>query len=86
VPFDENVLLITNMTANEFIGKTRFTMAATLWMDGKVTAGQAAKMCGMGKIAFLNELPKHGFPMTNIGLDDLEDEFKFAQREYDRGQ
>jgi predicted HTH domain antitoxin len=70
------------MTANEFIGKTRFTMAATLWMDGKVTAGQAAKMCGMGKVAFLNELPKHGYPMSNIGLDDLEDEYRFAQREY----
>jgi predicted HTH domain antitoxin len=80
VPFDENVLLMTNMTSQEFIDTTKFSVAAKLWMDGKITAGQAAKMCGMGKVAFLNELPKHGYPMTNIGLDDLEDEFQFAQR------
>jgi predicted HTH domain antitoxin len=86
VPFDENVLLITNMTANEFIGKTRFTMAATLWMDGKVTAGQAAKMCGMGKVAFLNELPKHGYPMSNLGPDDLDDELELARMERSRGK
>lgn len=80
VPFDEDVLLMTNMTPQEFIDKTRFTMAATLWMDGKVTAGQAAKMCGLGKVAFLHELPRHGYPMTNIGVDDLEDEMEFARR------
>lgn len=86
VPFDEDVLLMTNMTSREFIDKTKFTMAATLWMDGKITAGQAAKLCDMGKVAFLNELPKHGYPMSNIELDDLEDEFQFAYREPVHGQ
>lgn len=86
VPFDEDVLLMANMTSQEFIDKTKFTMAATLWMDGKITAGQAANLCGMGKVAFLNELPKHGYPMSNIGLDDLEDEFQFANRKTVHGQ
>lgn len=80
VPFDEEALVITNMTRKEFIDRTRFAMAATLWMDGKLTAGQAANMCGLGKVAFLHELPKHGYPMTNITVDDLEDEFRFAAR------
>ena len=80
VPFDEDVLVMTNMTHREFVDKARFATAATLWMDGKVTAGQAAKMCGLGKVAFLHELPKHGFPMTNITVDDLEDELRFARR------
>jgi predicted HTH domain antitoxin len=86
VPFDEDVLLMTNMTPREFIDKTRFTMAATLWMDGKVTAGQAAKMCGLGKVAFLHELPRHGYPMTNIGVEDLEDELELVRMERARAK
>ncbi len=80
VPFDEDVLVMANMTSKEFIDKTQFTMAATLWMDGKITAGQAARLCGMGKVAFLHELPKHGYPMSNIGLDDVDDDVRFARR------
>lgn len=86
VPFDDEVLLITNMTSQEFIDKTKFTMAATLWMDGRITAGQAAKMCGMTKVAFLHELPKHGYPMTNLGPDDLDDELDLARTERSRGE
>ncbi len=84
VPFDEDVLVMTNMSEKEFIDKAKFTMAAALWMEGKVTAGQAAKMCGLGKAAFLHELPERGYPMTNIGSGDLEDEFAFARRRADR--
>lgn len=85
VPFDKDVLVMANMTSQEFIDSTKFTMAAKLWMDGKLTAGQAAKMCGLGKVAFLHELPKHGYPMSNIGLDDLEDELQFARRGHAHG-
>lgn len=80
VPFDPDVLLVTGMSSKDFIDATRFTMAAKLWMDGKLTAGQAAKVCGMEKAAFLNELPKQGYPMTNIGVDDLDDDIVFAKR------
>lgn len=80
VSFDDDVLLKANMTPQEFIDATRFTMAAKLWLDGKLTAGQAAKMCDLSKVAFLNQLPKHGYPMSNITPDDLEDEYRFARR------
>lgn len=81
VEFDDEILLVTNMTSGEFIATTKFTMAAKLWMDGKITAGQAAKICGMGKVEFLYELPKHGYPMSNLGPDDLEAELAFARSE-----
>ncbi len=81
VPFDEDVLLVTSMTQQEFVATAKFTVAAKLWMDGKVTAGQAAKLCGMGKVEFLYELPKHGYPMSNLGMDDLEDELAFVRME-----
>lgn len=84
VPFDEEVLLITSMTSQEFIANTKFTVAAKLWMDGKITAGQAAKLCGMGKVEFLCDLPKHGYPMSNLGADDLEDELALVRMERSR--
>ncbi|MDR1535309.1 MAG: UPF0175 family protein [Planctomycetota bacterium] len=79
VPFDENVLLMANLTSQEFIDITRFTVAAKLWMDGKITAGQAARLCGMEKIQFLHELPRHGYPMSNLGPDDIENELEFIR-------
>lgn len=79
ISFDEDVLLATNMTSKEFTDSARFTVAAKLWMDGKLTAGQAAKLCGMEKVEFLYELPKHGYPMSNLGPDDLENELEFIR-------
>lgn len=86
ISFDEEVLLATNMTSREFVDSAKFTVAAKLWMDGKLTAGQAAKLCGMGKVEFLYELPKHGYPMSNLGPDDLEDELAFARMERPSGK
>ncbi len=81
VSFDEDVLLVTSMTSQEFIANAKFTVAAKLWMDGKITAGQAAKLCDMGKVEFLYDLPKHGYPMSNLGTDDLEDELALVRME-----
>lgn len=86
VSFDEDVLLATNMTSKEFADSARFTVAAKLWMDGKLTAGQAARLCGMAKAEFLYELPKHGYPMSNLGPDDLDDELALVRMERLRGK
>lgn len=86
VPFDDDVLLATNMTSKEFIDSARFTVVAKLWMDGKLTAGQAARHCGMGKVEFLYELPKHGYPMSNLGPEELDDELSLARMERSRGK
>ncbi len=79
VPFDNEVLLATNMTTKEFVDSAKFTVVAKLWMDGKLSAGQAAKLCGMGKVEFLYELPKHGYPMSNLGPENLLDELEFIR-------
>lgn len=81
ITFDDDVLLATNMTSKEFTDSARFIVVAKLWMDGKLTAGQAAKLSGMSKMEFLYELPKHGYPMSNLGPDDLENELEFIRGE-----
>lgn len=86
ISFDDDVLLATNMTPQEFTDSAKFTVAAKLWMDGKLTAGQAARFCGMGKVEFLYELPKHGYPMSNLGPDDVDDELALARMERSRGK
>ena len=86
VPFDEELLVAAGMTPGEFVSRAKFTVAANLWMDGRITAGQAAKYCGMGKASFLHELPKHGFPMSNLRPEDLEDEIHFAKKTRQEGE
>ena len=84
VPFDEEVLLAVGMTPEEFIDRAKFTVAANLWMDGRITAGQAAKLCGIDKVSFLNELPKHGYPMSNLHPEDIKDDIRFARQGINR--
>ncbi len=79
VPFDEDVLVATGMTSQEFVDSARFMVAAKLWLDGRITAGHAAKLCGMEKFAFLYELPRHGYPMSNIGPEEIGTELEFIR-------
>ncbi|MCD8138824.1 MAG: UPF0175 family protein [Planctomycetaceae bacterium] len=86
VPFSEEVIVSTGLTSHEFIEKVRFTTAATFYRDGRLSAGQAAKLCGMGKVEFLFELPKHGFAISNLGPENAEEELRLARQEMARAK
>ena len=86
INYEDDVLLSTGMTQNEFSAKAKFMIAANLFAEGRLTAGQAAKFCGMGKVAFLHELPSHGFSMSNLGPEDLDSEMELARGVLARGK
>lgn len=81
VPFDEEVVVATGMSSSEFADVARFTVAAKFFADGKLTAGQAAKLCDIDKVTFLNELPRHGYSISNLGPESLDEEMELARGE-----
>ena len=86
IDYEDDILLSTGMTQNEFSVKVKFMIAANLFAEGRLTAGQAAKFCGLSKVAFLYELPKYGFSMSNIGPEELDSEMELARGVLARGK
>ena len=55
--------------------RSRFLLASKYIELGEVSSGQSAKMCGMGRAAFLAGCSRCGVPVTELDGDDLEQEF-----------
>ena len=79
IEYGDDVLLGTAMRRREFEEEARFLLAAKLYELGKLSSGQAAKLCGKGRVDFLMSLPRAGVPMSNLREEDAEDEIRFMR-------
>ncbi|MGH9834259.1 MAG: UPF0175 family protein [Blastocatellia bacterium] len=55
--------------------EARLLLAVKLYEVGKVTLGQAAKLAGFSKRAFMEILGRYGVPVFNYSAEDLRQEF-----------
>ena len=81
IEYGDDVLFSTGLTRNEFDDEARFLLAAKLYELGRLTSGQAAKLCGKGRVDFLHSLPRIGVSISNLRPEDAEAELSFLQRE-----
>lgn len=81
IEYGDDVLFSTGLTRNEFDDEARFLLAAKLYELGRLTSGQAAKLCGKGRVGFLLSLPRIGVSISNLRPEDAEAELSFLQRE-----
>ncbi len=79
IDYDDDVLVNLGLSPAEFADEARLLLAAQLYEQGKLSSGQAAKLCGKGRVDFLYSLPRIGFPMSNLRPDDAELEIDFAR-------
>lgn len=77
IPYTDDILASAGMSRAELAETARIATAAKLFHDAKISLGQAARMCGFGKVAFMDELTRCGYSCVNLGLDDAEDELRF---------
>ncbi len=54
--------------------EARLLLAVKLYEVGKVTLGQAAKLVGFSKRAFMEMLGRYGVPVFNYSAEDLRQE------------
>lgn len=52
----------------------RLALAIGLWIEGRISQGRAASLCGLTRAAFIDELGKRRLPFTNITAEDLREE------------
>lgn len=58
--------------------RSRFLLALKYFELGELSSGQAAQMCGLGRVQFLDEAARCGVPATELTGEELQQEFAGA--------
>lgn len=79
IDYGDDVLLSLGLSADEFSDEARLLLAAKLYELGKLTSGQAARLSGRGRVAFLSALPRLGVAACNLRPEDIHAELAFGR-------
>lgn len=79
IEYGEEVLASLGRSADQFTEEAKLLLAAKLYELGKVTSGQAARLCGKGRVDFLMSLPRVGVRVSNLRPEDADAEIDFAR-------
>jgi len=79
IEYGDDVLFSLGVSPEEFSEEARFILAAKLYELGRLTSGQAASLCGKGRVDFLYSLPRVGISIANLRPDDADDELGFLR-------
>jgi predicted HTH domain antitoxin len=80
IEYGDDVLFSSGLTRGEFDAEARFLLAAKLYDLGRLSSGQAARLCGKTRVDFLLSLPRVGVSISNLRPEDAEAEVKFIHR------
>jgi predicted HTH domain antitoxin len=80
IEYGDDVLFSSGLTRGAFDEEARFLLAAKLYEMGRLSSGQAAKLCGKGRVDFLLSLPRIGVAISNLQPEDIEAEVEFIRR------
>ena len=58
--------------------RSQFLLALKYFELGELSSGQAARMCGLSRPAFLLEAGLYGVPVAELDPDELDAEFAHA--------
>jgi hypothetical protein len=86
IDYDDEVLVSVALSPVQFAEEARLLLAAQLYEQAKLSSGQAAKLCGKGRVDFLFSLSRVGLPVSNLRPDDAELEVDFATHGYRTGR
>ena len=70
IPYSDDLLLSMKRSPQEFESEARLLLAVKLYEMDRISTGSAAKLAGMGRVAFMFELS--GFGLSPIGQDASE--------------
>jgi hypothetical protein len=70
IPYPEELLLSLKESSAEFEAGARLLLAVKLYEQGRVSTGMAARLAGMGRVAFMFALNR--FALSPIGVEPSE--------------
>ena len=79
IEYGEDVLFSLGLSPTQFTEEARLLLAAKLYEMGRLTSGQAARLCGQGRVEFLLSLPRIGVSISNLREEDAASEIEFLK-------
>jgi len=79
IEYGDDVLASAAMPKDDFEAEAKFLLAAKLYELGRLSSGQAAGLCGKGRVDFLFSLPRVGVSMSNLRPEDVDVELGFIR-------
>lgn len=79
IPYPEGLPQTLKLSDSEFAREILLLAAAKLYELGRLSAGRAARLAGMDRIAFLYELERLGVPAINLREEEVEAEVQAAR-------
>ncbi len=70
---------ILKMSDGEFLRELKFLAAAKLYELGRLSAGKAARLAGMERVVFMQQLSQVGVAIINLRDEEIEAEIKAAR-------
>jgi predicted HTH domain antitoxin len=80
IPYDDSVLLQAGLGRDEFEREARLLLAGKLFELRRLSSGEAAELCGMGRVEFLIALQRVDVSTSNLGPEAADDDARFATR------
>jgi predicted HTH domain antitoxin len=78
IPYSDDLLLSTGQSKETLEQHLRFLLAVKLFELGRLSAGKAAQLCGMGKLQFMEEIGRMDIPVINLDDIQIQDELRNA--------
>ncbi len=78
IEYQDDLLFRLGINREQFSAEARFLLAAKLYELGRLSSGEAARLAGKERVAFLFALAQIGVPMSNLGTEDADAEIGFA--------
>jgi len=79
IEYGDDILVGLGLSPDEFSREATFLLAAKLYELGRLTSGQAARLCGRERVEFLLSLRRAGVAVSNIAADEADTEVAFAR-------
>lgn len=77
--YNDELLVSLGLSEQEFRVEAGFLLAAKLYELGKLSSGQAARLCGLSRVAFLLGLPRAGVTVSNLRPEDADADIAFGR-------
>jgi predicted HTH domain antitoxin len=79
IPYPDALPAVLNMSPDDFEHEAKMALAVKLFELGRLTSGQASRLAGVSRVAFLLECQRFGVPSVAWDRDEIEAEFQDEQ-------
>ncbi|MGH2536534.1 MAG: UPF0175 family protein [Candidatus Promineifilaceae bacterium] len=71
IPYPDDLLLSLKESRDDFEAEARLLLAVKLYELGRISTGMAARLAGMGRVAFILTLERFGLSPLGVEAEEL---------------